>query len=425
MEYSGQSIDMSTPEGALMENQMVGLAAYYSRNLSREVKKGLKENVLAGKLTGGKPPFGFSVDPDKHLIPDPAEADAVRHIFTMYADGHGYADILSWLNSHGFRTRRGSPFGKNSLHDIFRNRRYIGTCILGKNQKYPDGHRNSHRVDHAGMVVVEDGCPAIVDRDLWQRVQDRMDFNRKRPGAFGARHSYLLSGHIHCGLCGSIMTGSGTLSHGRTLYYYRCTKKNNKGKKSCPGFGVRADLLESFVLKYLRRVLSSPSILLRVAARATEYYMQMTGGVDGTRKRLKEQETKLSRALDRLYDMVEYGAPDEYDRERMAKVKAELTAVRSDLRNLKTPSVSLTPADVASYIRQKFLPMLTECAHLKNILSAFVHDIIVTPDHVKIQFSMAAFTNWNLEGVSPSAPANSNPPFIVERSFPRRYFVAA
>lgn len=148
VEYSGQSIDMTTPEGALMENQMVGLAAYYSRNLSREVKKGLKENVLAGKITGGKPPFGFDVDAGKHYVINEQEAYAVRQIFTMYADGHGYTDILRWLNSHGFRTRRGKPFGKNSLHDLLCNRRYIGTCLLGKNQKYPDGHRNSHRADH-------------------------------------------------------------------------------------------------------------------------------------------------------------------------------------------------------------------------------------------------------------------------------------
>ena len=51
--------------------------------LSREVKKGLKENVLAGKITGGKPPFGFSVDREKKFIINEQEAVAIRHIFSQ------------------------------------------------------------------------------------------------------------------------------------------------------------------------------------------------------------------------------------------------------------------------------------------------------------------------------------------------------
>ena len=43
VEYTGQNFDPNTPEGRLMENQLVGLAAYYSRNLSGEVKQGQRE----------------------------------------------------------------------------------------------------------------------------------------------------------------------------------------------------------------------------------------------------------------------------------------------------------------------------------------------------------------------------------------------
>ena len=39
-EYSKQDIDSNTPEGQMMESVMVGMAAYYSRNLANEIKKG-------------------------------------------------------------------------------------------------------------------------------------------------------------------------------------------------------------------------------------------------------------------------------------------------------------------------------------------------------------------------------------------------
>ena len=157
-----------------MENQLVGLAAYYSRNLSREVKKGLKENVLAGKITGGRPLFGYSVDKNKKYVINEEEAVAVRYIFERYAAGASYIDILKEVNARGYRTRRGAEFGKATLHDMLNNRRYIGTCILGKNQPYLDGRRNSHRPDHDGMIIVPNGCPAIISPDLFQAVHERM-----------------------------------------------------------------------------------------------------------------------------------------------------------------------------------------------------------------------------------------------------------
>jgi len=421
--YSGQPFDTTTPEGALMEAQMVGMAAYYSRNLSREVKKGLKENVLAGKITGGKPCFGFTVDSSKRYVPDPDEAPAVVQIFSMYADGHGYTDIIAWLNAHGFRTRRGRPFGKNSLHDLLRNRRYIGTCLLGKNQPYPDGRRNSHRADHSGMIIVENGCPAIVDRALFDRVQHRMNDNRHRSGAFRARRDYLLSGRIHCGLCQSSMTGTGTQTHGHVLRYYYCSAKSNHGRRSCPNKGIRADKLESFVMKYLRTVLQSPAILVKLSARVADYYRQICGTRSTARKRLQEEEIRLSRALDNLYRMVEYGEPDAFDMERIQSVKANLAAVRSDLRAMRNaPPVTIDADRVADYIRRAFIPSLADASKAKIIIQSFVHDIVVTPDAVRVQFTCDGF---EYSGFTPERTSIlKSQQLIFERSFPRRLFVA-
>ena len=59
--FAAQGFDASTPEGALMNNTLIGLAAYYSRNLSKEAKKGLRENVRQGKSTGGRAPIRLQI----------------------------------------------------------------------------------------------------------------------------------------------------------------------------------------------------------------------------------------------------------------------------------------------------------------------------------------------------------------------------
>lgn len=123
-EYAAQNIDFS-PEGQMMESMLVGFAAYYSRNLAKETKKGLNENAYKAQFNGGKPPLGYKIV-DKQYVIEPTEAEAVKLIFTMYISGHGYGSIARALAAKGFKTREGRNFGKNSLYDILGNEKYTG-----------------------------------------------------------------------------------------------------------------------------------------------------------------------------------------------------------------------------------------------------------------------------------------------------------
>lgn len=96
VEYASLGFDIETPEGQLMENQLVGMAAYYSRNLSNEVRKGLKENALQGISCGGIPPFGYKVV-DKTYYIDEREAMIVRFIFKMYVADYTYGRMVAAL----------------------------------------------------------------------------------------------------------------------------------------------------------------------------------------------------------------------------------------------------------------------------------------------------------------------------------------
>ena len=82
------------PESALMESIYFGMAEFYSRNLAREVRKGMNENALKGLHTGGMPPFGFKLNPvTRKLEIEPGEADAVRMAFDCYLAGYSYEEI--------------------------------------------------------------------------------------------------------------------------------------------------------------------------------------------------------------------------------------------------------------------------------------------------------------------------------------------
>ena len=48
------------PEGIIMESLLEGMAEYYSAELSQKIKRGMRENALKGKVTGGAVALGYT-----------------------------------------------------------------------------------------------------------------------------------------------------------------------------------------------------------------------------------------------------------------------------------------------------------------------------------------------------------------------------
>ena len=113
---------------------------------------------------------------------------------------------------------------KNSFFQIFRNRRYIGEY------RYKD-------------IVTPGGIPAIVDKDLFDRVQQRFEQNRIAHGRPAKEDvSYLLTTKLFCGKCGTLMGGeSGTSHMGNTYYYYKCGNAKRHGKAHCDLKAIRKE----------------------------------------------------------------------------------------------------------------------------------------------------------------------------------------
>lgn len=75
-----ENIDGS-PESVILESVLEGMSEYYSKKLSREVLKGLKQNILNGKTTGGQCALGYNVDENKGFVINKKEAEIVRMIY--------------------------------------------------------------------------------------------------------------------------------------------------------------------------------------------------------------------------------------------------------------------------------------------------------------------------------------------------------
>lgn len=196
-----------SPESIIMEGILESMNEYYSANLSRETKKGLKENILNGKRNGGKVPYGYSLI-DHHLVPN-KDADTVRRIFHLYSEGMGVTEIVKKTRSR-----------INNIRPLLMNEVYLGHLISGENRC-----ENAHE--------------PIIDKETFYACQKRMQ-DKRMNAANRAKVDYMLAGLITCGVCGKRMIG---MSSKGKYYYYSCKTAGCKI--------YRKDDLEERVIKEL------------------------------------------------------------------------------------------------------------------------------------------------------------------------------
>ena len=271
-EYAAQPIDALLPEGQMMETMMVGMAAYYSRNLAKETKKGLNENAYKAQFNGGYAPLGYKII-DKHYVIDEQEAEAIRMIFNLYVAGHGYKDICILLAKNGYTTRNGQPFGKNSIYDIIGNERYCGTYTFNKSPRKKGGRNMHSKTRPDDFIRLEDAIPAIVTKDVFQQAQARRRINKERP-AFKSKLHYLLSGKILCGHCGQAMGGHSVTPRKKMYSYYGCLTKDRVPLQSCPQKTIRKEEAEQAVLEKIITEILTPQAFSTIADKMRKKYAE-------------------------------------------------------------------------------------------------------------------------------------------------------
>lgn len=399
LEYVTQNIDDS-PEGNMMESMLVGMAAYYSRNLSVEVKKGMRENAYQAKHNGGKPPLGYDVDPiTKKLVINETEAEIVRLIFKRRASGTQYGKIIEELNSLGYKTKSGNSFGKNSLHDIFKNKKYIGTYIFGRVTGGHSETRNNHSNSET-KIEVPNAIPAIVSEDIFAQVQSRMSADKQTPGAARAKEIYALSGLVYCE-CGAKMVGSRVTSRGNTYSYYRCDKQQ-RTLNNCGTGRIKKSELEQMVLDKIETEILSPKAIPHLTELINKSISDLTK--EGTEKlsHLKVIQKELEIKVNNLLALAEQGLFDDRLKARYEDSVVKLERNKEEIETIeKASSVLLTKEQVSESI-SSMTKLEKTPENIRSLCEVWVDKVIIKKEEIYINLRFAL--DWWRRGESNSCP---------------------
>lgn len=352
------------PEGIILESMLEGYAEYYSAELSEKIQRGQKENALKCKNNGGNTPLGYVVGTDGVLAVDPLTAPLVTEIFTRYDSDESISEITASLNGRGLKTKKGKAFKIGGVSLILKNRKYIGEYQYGS-------------------VIIPKGIPAIIDDDLFDRVQRRMAFNKKAPAKAKATEEYLLTTKLFCGTCERLMAGeSGTSStKGVKHYYYKCG--GAKRKLGCKRKSVRKHWIErAAVLVTVQRVLRDEEI-----SRIAEAIVALQEKEDTSLPAMRQQLTECEKAIDNMLNAIQMGVLTASTKERLEKLEMQREDLKLSILQAQMARPRYTKEQVVSWISRFKYGNVDDPQYQKQIIDTFINSIYVFDDKLVFTYN--------------------------------------
>lgn len=382
-----------SPEAIILESVIEGYNEYYSKNLAREVEKGKKENAMQCKHVGGIPPLGYDVDTvSKKLIINPSEAEAVKLIYSMYLDGYGYSEIIFRLNQGGFKTKKGNQFRKNSIYEILKNEKYTGIYIYNKSAaKGADGTYNRHKYKADDEIIrIPDGTPQIISQKDFDKVQIKLKQRQRKTATYKAKHEYLLTGKIQCGICGSIYVGNARKANKTHPEYvsYRCSRKN--GSLKCTNKEIRKDVIENIVLSRLADYFFDESVLNDLSKAYNEYIASQDTSLNRRIQGIEDDLSDINKQINNIVNVVaQTGSTALTDKlKELEQEKAEksyvLSSLQEQLHSEKIDDDSLKKA----FQKAKNMLKNGNLATQKLIINTYVNCVKLYPDKIEIVFNL-------------------------------------
>lgn len=220
---------------------------------------------------GGIAPFGYEKNfPfDKHeLIINEEQAEIVRRIYDLFINGMGVKKIANLLTdekvpipsiqknlNRGVKSSIYGVWQETTISDILTNPTYKGDLTQCREYKVSYKSKKRRKNDRKNWIIAKGACPAIIDEETFNIVQDMYSKNKNRNDN---SLEYLLRGFLVCKECGH------TISIGQAKWSCNGVKKTknicycNFWKKFsrydvCTPHKIDYDELETEILKDIRK----------------------------------------------------------------------------------------------------------------------------------------------------------------------------
>lgn len=172
--------------------------------IKARLQAGKRRTFEEGRISTGKPPYGYRKDKNLNkIVIVPEEVDVYLWIVDRYLNGYSTHSIARELNVKRVLAPSGK-IGKWShtyILNLLKNPIHAGFVAINKaNRKKVDGRWIVKRKDPHEFDVVQGNHEAIISNDTYEAILQRIKDNVKRPPAT-RNNSFRLTGLVRCGYC--------------------------------------------------------------------------------------------------------------------------------------------------------------------------------------------------------------------------------
>ena len=258
---SDGKVDISNSNGKFM-TLLRGLFAQHERELTSErIKVAFSQKARQGyTLCTATTPYGYNrIKGDKVIVINEEQANIVRRIFKMYADGTSFTTIAKRLTSEGIPTKNA---GKTV--NIYKNGVIVGTKtfigvwspklirLMLSNPVYIGKVR--YGIGRKDYYIGDGYHKPIIDEELFNKVQQKLSKMEKKVRTNRPKDDVYFCGTLVCGICGNKLTTARTLRKNKNdnttklFNAYRCA---NQEKQICNAGYISHRKVEEAFIEYL------------------------------------------------------------------------------------------------------------------------------------------------------------------------------
>ena len=289
-----EHFDTSTPMGRAMLYISSVFAQLERETIAERLQDNLRRLAQTGRWLGGIPPLGFDAKREKQtegridrsyclLVPNPSEQEIVTQLFSQYINLKSLSKVSEYAKRMGYQTRKHNSFCARTLRHILSNPVYVksapsiyqyysemGCTIASSSEqfsgngihisgKYEKKQKKLLSQPPSHWTIAVGFHEGLIDADLFLKVQQLLNKNRKKPSRIQSSQTALLSGLLVCPRCGSPMFVSYKTSSNPDIpvhYYYRCRNKTKSRGQLCNMENINGKTADTLALaaveKYLR-----------------------------------------------------------------------------------------------------------------------------------------------------------------------------
>lgn len=349
---------------------MMNVNQFYSENMAEDIRRGMEDNAANCKVNGPLP-LGYRKGEDGKFAVNPREAAVVKEVYDRFYAGSSLVDIANSLNARGIKTKHGSQWNKGSFHRLLTNDCYIGVYR------------------HSG-IVVNDGVPPIIDKEVFYSVQDRLASKKTPQGRTRNDSDYLLTGKLFCGYCGSYMTGVSGISHtGNKHHYYACV--NRKTGKGCKKKHVRREWIESLVAELTKKIILQDDVIEWIAANAVDY--QEKARRDSDIALMEAELAENQKAVKNIITAIEQGIFTASTKDRLLELELDISTQKRAILLAQAANKPIEKERIIFALEQFRDGDVCDPKYRQRLITAFVKKIYLWDDRIKISYYYAGKKN--------------------------------